>query len=462
MARWHALWLKPHLAPDIAREVNIERLMIMARHQPVAAPAHALNSIILAVACWPLVPQKWLLLILIAFFQVAALWQLRSWWRHRNTGRPSRVTDRTINRAMLWALGFGGIWGAFAALLLSTTTEPQVEILVLTIIAGIAAGGAMMLYAVPASMLGFVVLCMAPPWVVIATSDRPVALAVTLYTLVYAFFLLVTGCHSYQNFVESVRLRMANADLAYKAEAASRAKSRFLANMSHELRTPLNAIIGFSEMIQLQFKGPVGNPHYIEFAGSIHDSGRHLVGIINDILDLSKIESGTIVLEDEPTTIAALVERPVALMRHAVATAQLTLDISIEPGLPEILVDTRKLDQVLLNLISNAVKFTLPGGRIRIEGRRAADGGITLRVADTGIGIAADEIHDVMKPFVQSRDAERDTVQGTGLGLPLANQLVNLHGGVMTLASTYGEGTTVTLHLPASRVLDKPSIKVVG
>ena len=462
MARWHALWLKPDLPPDIEREVNIERLMTMARHQPVAAPAHALNSLILAVACWPFVTQHWLLVIFVLLFQFAAVWQLRAWWKHRNVGRPSRVTDRTITRATIWAMYFGGVWGLFEALLLAGTPSRDGDLLICTIIAGMAAGGTLMLYPVPASMVGFVIACMVPPWIVMGFSDNRASAAFMAYTVVYFLFLMIAGRYSYQGFVESVRLRMQNAELAYKAEAANRAKSRFLANMSHELRTPLNAIIGFAEVIHLQFKGPVGNPQYVDFARSIHDSGRHLVGIINDILDLSKVEAGKVELEEEPTTVAALVDHAVALMNHSIANAQLTLEVAIDPDLPDVLVDARKLDQVLLNLISNAVKFTPAGGRIRIEGRRASDGGIALRVADTGIGISADELAEVLKPFVQSRDAERRRVQGTGLGLPLAEQLVKLHGGSMSLASTHGQGTIVTIILPASRILARSAAKAAG
>ncbi|MBY0511725.1 MAG: hypothetical protein K2P94_16425 [Rhodospirillaceae bacterium] len=462
MARWHALWLKPDLSPEIEREVNIERLMTMARHQPVAAPAHAVNSLILAVACWPAVEHKWLLVVFVLLFQFAAVWQLRAWWKHRHDGRPSRVTDRTINRATVWSLYFGGVWGLFTALLLASMPGREYDLLICMVIAGISAGGTMMLYPVPAGLVAFLLTSVVPPWTVMALSDGRVAKALTLYTAVYVVFLLMSGRYSYQNFVEGVRLRIQNAELAYKAEAANRAKSRFLANMSHELRTPLNAIIGFAEVIHNQFKGPVGNPQYIEFARSIHESGRHLVGIINDILDLSKVEAGKAQLEEEPTTITALIDQVAVLMHHAINHAGLTLDVAIEPQLPEVLVDARKFDQVLLNLISNAVKFTPQGGRIRIESRRNADGGIAVRVSDTGIGIASDEIHDVLKPFVQSRDAERRRVQGTGLGLPLADQLVKLHGGTMTLASTRGEGTTVTIQLPASRVLQRPPLKAFG
>jgi len=462
MARWHALWLKPELTPEVEREVNIERLMTMARHQPVAAPAHAINSLILAAASWPTAGNKWLLAIFVILFQIAAVWQLRAWWRHRGAARPAQVKDRTITRSSAWAMYFGGVWGLFTSALLLSTSDPNIHQLIFTVIAGISAGGALMLYPIPAALLAFLTFNVLPPWLVVSLWDGGASTALLAYTVVYLAFLMATARYSYQNFVEGVRLRMQNADLAYKAEAANRAKSRFLANMSHELRTPLNAIIGFAEVIHNQFKGPVGNPQYVEFARSIHESGRHLVGIINDILDLSKVEAGKVELEEDITTVATVVDQVIVLMRHSIDSAQLGLDVAIEDNLPEILVDARKIDQVMLNLISNAVKFTPAGGRIRIEGRRSADGGISIRVADTGIGIAANELAEVLKPFVQSRDAERRRVQGTGLGLPLADQLVKLHGGTMTLASTHGAGTIVTVQLPPSRVLHRPQIKAFG
>ncbi len=463
MARWHALWLKPDLTPEIEREVNIERLMTMARHQPVAAPAHAINSIILAVAAWPFVTQRWLLLAIVALFQLAGVWQLRAWWKHRKVARPSNVSDRTITRATMWSVYFGGVWGVLSALLLLSAPSRDVDLLIFTIIAGISAGGVMMLYPVPAGMLLFLIASLTPPWFVVAfIADFDFSGALLIYTFVYIAFLLVTGRYSYQNFVEGVRLRMLNAELAYKAEAANRDKSRFLANMSHELRTPLNAIIGFAEVIHNQFKGPVGNPQYVDFARSIHESGRHLVGIINDILDLSKVEAGKVDLEVAPIDIQNLFAKATALMGHSITKAQLGLDVVVEPTLPPALVDAGKLGQVLLNLISNAVKFTPAGGRLRLEGKRAPDGGIDILVADTGIGIADDELTEVLKPFVQSRDTERSRVQGTGLGLPLADELVKLHGGTMTLASIRGVGTTVTVHLPNSCVMQRPALKAFG
>jgi signal transduction histidine kinase len=462
MAGWHALWLKPDLTPEVEREVNIERLVALARHQPISSLAHAINSLILAFACWPYVPDKWLLVTLAALFQIGAAWQLYQWWRHRHRGRPGKVTDETITRIVHWSLMIGTIWGVFSALLLTFAPGPEVDMLICVILAGIAAGGTLMLYSVPAGLMGFIITCVVPPSLIMTFSQNQVAGAILAYTFVYVTFLALAGRYSYQGFVESVKLRMQNAELAYRADAANRAKSRFLANMSHELRTPLNAIIGFSEVIHNQFKGPVGNPQYIEFARSIHESGRHLVGIINDILDISKVEAGKVHLEEAPTAVAAMAEHIAGLLRHAIATAGLTLEIAVEPDLPDVLVDPRKLDQVLLNLVSNAVKFTPAGGCIRIEGGRDAGGGVAIAVVDNGCGIAQDEIAEVVKPFVQSRDTERRGLQGTGLGLPLADQLVRLHGGYMKLSSSLGQGTTVTIHLPPTRVLPQQPLKAFG
>ncbi|MGE4062077.1 MAG: sensor histidine kinase [Rhodospirillaceae bacterium] len=453
MARWHALWMKPVLAPDIERELNVERLLALVRLQPIAAVAHSVNSLILTVAAWPDFRHP-MFMALAVIVQIAAAWQLLVWWSRRGRSRPGEIKDRTITRLVLWAVVYGLLWGAFTSTLVVSVPEAGVDLLTFSMIAGMAAGATIMMYSIPAAMVAFLVLAMVPPWIAVAFAGDRMAPGIVAYTFVYFAFLLVAGRTGYQTFVENVRLRVQNADLAYKAEAANRAKSRFLANMSHELRTPLNAIIGFAEVIHNQFKGPVGNPQYVDFARSIHESGRHLVGIINDILDLSKVEAGKAELDEEVTSTAGVIDHAVNLMRQAIDAAQLRIDVQAEPNLPDIVVDVRKINQVLLNVLSNAVKFTPAGGRVKVESRRAADGGIEITVVDSGVGIAEDELADVLKPFVQSRDTERRRVQGTGLGLPLADQLIKLHGGAFVLASTRGMGTTVTIRLPAQRVVE--------
>ena len=458
MARWHALWMKPVLAPDIERELNVERLLAVVRLQPVAAVANSVNSLILAIAAWPFFhPPAFIALLVL--FQIASMWQLYVWARRRGRPRPSEIRDRTITRLIYWGAFFGLMWGAFTTTLVIYAPDTGVDLLTFSMIAGMAAGATIMMYCIPAAMAAFLTSAIVPPWIAVSLSGERMAPGIVAYTVLYFVFLIMAGRNGHQTFVENVHLRIQNAELAYKAEAANRAKLRFLANMSHELRTPLNAIIGFAEVIHNQFKGPVGNPQYVDFARSIHESGRHLVGIINDILDLSKVEAGKADLEEDITSVAAVIDHAIDLMHQAIDAAELRLEVQVDPDLPEILVDARKINQVLLNIISNAVKFTPAGGRILIQARRAADGGIELAVVDSGIGIAEDELDEVLKPFVQSRDAERCRVQGTGLGLPLADQLIKLHGGALTLGSTRGIGTTVTVHLPPHRMIARPATR---
>ena len=282
------------------------------------------------------------------------------------------------------------------------------------------------LYPIPAAAAAFMVASVGPPWWVALSWGGPIAATLNLYILIYSGFMAAAGIVAHATFIDNIRLRMHNADLAYKADAANRAKSRFLANMSHELRAPLNAIIGFSEVIQHQIKGPIGHPQYLEFTKAILDSGRHLVSLIDDILDISKIEAGRATLDEGLTTAQGIVDQAMQVTRGTIDKEQLTIDVAVEPHLPHLYVDERKILQVLMNLLSNAVKFTPAGGRIRLEVRRSADGGIAFLVCDTGIGIPADEIKDVLEPFVQSREVERRQLQGTGLGLHLVQEMVRL------------------------------------
>ena len=226
-----------------------------------------------------------------------------------------------------------------------------------------------------------------------------------------------------------------------QAELANTAKSRFLANMSHELRTPLNAIIGFSEMITTETFGPVGSQKYSEYAHLIHRSGHHLLNLINDILDLAKIEAGKFDLKLVECDVAAVARDVSDLVTVALDRAGVTLDYNMEADLPKIPADDRALKQVLLNLLSNAIKFTPAGGRVVI-GAASTEDEVFLQVADTGIGLSEEELERLGQPFEQGR-AKRAT--GTGLGLSLVKSLVALHGGEVDITSVEGEGTQVTV-----------------
>ncbi len=235
--------------------------------------------------------------------------------------------------------------------------------------------------------------------------------------------------------------------------AAHLAKSMYLANMSHELRTPLNAIIGFSELMRHEMLGPLGSPKYTEYLGDIHESASHLLDLINDVLEMSRIESGQLVLHEAPADVVALLASCHRLLRERARRAGVDLRIETADHLPDLWCDVAKLRQIMLNLTANAVKFTPRGGRVVISARLAG-GGVELAVADTGIGIARKDIPRVLTPFVQAANTRAlSAEEGTGLGLPLAKRLAELHGGTLVLDSELGRGTRVAVTLPASRCL---------
>jgi signal transduction histidine kinase len=252
--------------------------------------------------------------------------------------------------------------------------------------------------------------------------------------------------------VERKRAHMQLLEAKEKAEFANRAKSEFLANMSHELRTPLNAIIGFAEVMESEVMGPIGATCYKDYARDIRTSGVHLLEIIGDILDLSKIEAGKVDMQEAAVELPRVVAACLTLIGERAKTAEVYLWNHTPPDLPRVMADERKLKQILINLLSNAVKFTPPGGHVTLTVRVDASE-ISIAVADTGIGIAPADIERVLTPFMQVDNSLSRRFEGTGLGLPLADSLTRLHGGTLTLASELGQGTTVTISLPANRIV---------
>jgi two-component system, cell cycle sensor histidine kinase DivJ len=231
------------------------------------------------------------------------------------------------------------------------------------------------------------------------------------------------------------------------AESASRAKTQFLAKLSHELRTPLNAVIGFSEILNRELFGTLGEARYRDYARLIHESGEHLLHVVNEVLDLSKIEAGKFTIVKEPLDVGALVALCCDMMRHAAEKRSLSLIVDVAPDIPALPADKQACRQMLLNVIANAVKFTDPGGFVRVTAR-VRDGNVELSVADNGIGIAKQDLPKLGNPFVQADNSCNRAHDGSGLGLSVVNGLARLHGGRLELASTLGEGTTATIVLP--------------
>jgi signal transduction histidine kinase len=245
-------------------------------------------------------------------------------------------------------------------------------------------------------------------------------------------------------------------DALDRAAASNRAKSQFLATMSHELRTPLNAVIGFSELLGLESHGKLGDPQYREYAANIRDSGAHLLALINDVLDFAKIDAGRLTLADDEIDVLKLFAATLRIVEGTAADAGLTL--CVDPGgdkLPLLKADKRRLKQVLLNLFSNAMKFTPGPGIVTIAARRRGRD-LVITVADTGIGMAPADLPTALEPFGQVDNRLARAYEGTGLGLPLCKQLMELHGGSLSLASTPGRGTVVTLTFPPER-LSRPA-----
>jgi signal transduction histidine kinase/HAMP domain-containing protein len=237
-----------------------------------------------------------------------------------------------------------------------------------------------------------------------------------------------------------------------QAESASRSKSEFLANMSHELRTPLNAVLGFSEIIRDAIMGPV-DARYQEYANDIYTAGRHLLSLINDVLDLSKIEVGRLELQEENVDITDVVATCNRIIMGRAKEADLNVSIDVPNDIPPVRADERRLKQIVLNLLSNAVKFTPAGGKIVVAARALVNGDVTISVCDTGIGMRPEDVKLALEPFRQIDGALNRRYEGTGLGLPLVQRLVQLHGGSLAIQTAPGSGTTITLRLPADRCI---------
>jgi len=252
--------------------------------------------------------------------------------------------------------------------------------------------------------------------------------------------------------VERKRAHMQLLEAKERAEIANRAKSEFLANMSHELRTPLNAIIGFAEVMESEIMGPIGRDCYRDYAHDIKTSGMHLLEIISDILDLSKVEAGKVEMQEATIELPRVIIACLKLIDERAKLASVYLWNHVLSDLPPVRADERKLKQILINLLSNAVKFTPAGGHVTVTAR-VDDTGIVIAVSDTGIGIAPGDIPRALSPFTQIENTMSRRFDGTGLGLPLADSLARLHGGTLTVASAVGKGTTVTITLPTDRIV---------
>jgi two-component system, cell cycle sensor histidine kinase PleC len=371
-------------------------------------------------------------------------------------------TPRFIACEML----LGITWSVIIFQILATETE-EARLFVFFVVVVVAAVATMLSSAIPAAVIAVVL---------------PIAITVIAYSLLYApqslgFALATALCvplyftlFSYRQhrvirsnlefqsekdaLIGELEQAKANSDEARRrAEEANLAKSRFLANMSHELRTPLNAILGFSEVMRNELFGPLTVPTYREYVSDIHASGEHLLTLINEILDLSRVEAGRYELNEEPVSLAATVDECVHLLNLRARNKAITINAAIERGMPPIMADERAMRQIALNLLSNAIKFTPQGGEVSVKCGWTTSGGQYILVKDNGPGIPEDEIPTVLQSFGRGSLAIKTAEQGSGLGLPIVKGLVDLHNGSFSLRSRLRAGTEVYITLPAQRII---------
>lgn len=268
------------------------------------------------------------------------------------------------------------------------------------------------------------------------------------------------ACGTARDITEIRASREAKASLEYAnriLRETNNAKSAFLAGVSHELRTPLNAILGFSQILNDQMFGPIENNQYLEYISGIHESGEHLLSLVNDVLDLSRIEAGELVLDEAEIDIKKTVMTCLNMVRHMPESRGIDLHQSVTDDLPKLRADERMVRQVLLNLLSNAVKYTPEGGKVTIAAGMTEKSGICFEISDTGVGIPESDLALVLRPFGRRNPELADKVHGFGLGLTIADALMRQHNGVLAIESEVDKGTKVKVVFPAERVLRRPA-----
>lgn len=361
----------------------------------------------------------------------------------------------------------GTTWALFIQTLLASTGDGA-HTFVLFAMLMIAAMTAMLSATIPVAVFaGLAPLVLAVGRLVLTTQHVDTVMMVVMAASAQVFFIILAN-RLYWSAVQTIEFRAekdalfaeleeakANSDEARRrAEEANLAKSRFLATMSHELRTPLNAILGFSEVMKNEVFGPHSSPSYQEYSTDIHASGQHLLDLINEILDLSRIEAGRYELNEEAVQLAYIVDDCRHMMNLRAKAKNQTIKEMVDPSLPRLWADERAVRQIVLNILSNAIKFTPQGGEIMVKVGWTSSGGQYVSVKDTGPGIPENEIPIVMSSFGRGSLAIKTAEQGSGLGLPIVKGLVDLHNGGLQLKSKPREGTEVIVTFPAARVMN--------
>jgi len=445
-------------APSIEKRIETERVRLFYRQTALAAFFTSLAAVLVAVMMWHDVANRTVLLAWLAgilIVQVARFLLVRSFGKIAETAFDAR---RWRRRAIAAAAAAGIGWGASAFVVFDPADPFDLMIMVATG-AGVIAGGAAIMTAVPKAYFAYLFFHVSAMAWVIASAGGWVMLTFAASTLAYgALMVMITRIGS-ATVQDALRLRFERADMIedleaqrLRAESASQAKSEFLAMMTHELRTPLNSIIGYAELISTP-PGGARPAKLDEYIRDIREGGHHLLSVINDILDLSKADAGKLELQESLFSVTNMMERCRRLTQPRAEEGKVVLELTSAEGLPAVRGDERLLRQALVNVIANAIKFSRPGGTVRIGASRSADGGLAIEVADAGIGMKPEDIPRALQPFQQIDHGLKRERSGSGLGLPLTKRFLDVHRGDVEIESRIGEGTTVRLLLPAHRIV---------
>jgi len=439
-------------------EVRVRQVIDLAKQTPMHAIGNVGNAILLAAVFWHRLPHPPVVLWLTLFIGFSIVEVMR-WQRKRGWATPSRVSRRAILRTTFWSFFAGLMWMA-AIIYVFPHDDMPLQLLVMFLAGGLGAGAVASMASQPVACVAYLLPPLASVLAMIGSEEGYIPRVVTAMGTLYVGVLLVVLAGGFSSFVTIIRTRIDSRDLETRlleselaaSTEANRAKSQFLTNMSHELRTPLNAVIGFSELIRDRSLGPKALDQYCEYANDIHQAGQHLLRIIDDLLDISKIEAGRLTLQEGEMEIAPAIAGARKMVAQAASDIGVDIAIDLPPDLPILHADEARVRQILLNLLSNAVKFSHRSGVVKIGAALRPEGDLAISISDTGIGMTADEIETAMQPFSQVDASLSRRHEGLGLGLPLVNAFIALHGGHLELVSEPNVGTTATIVFPARRV----------
>jgi len=440
----------PELTPETRREFDIERVMRLNRNQLFGGVASCINPIAVCIGLWQdelaLILGPWCLI-----GQLFAIVQIYGWWRNRHRPRPASVSGRSFKKAAVMAVLAGSYWGSIIVLCAPIVTAPEIIVIVLAAF-GTSLVAAALLNPAPVAAFLFFITSMLPGLIALSWQYPEIALALNCLSVPYVIFVWLMIIIGHRDLRFLIAKQVENRQLALESRNASDAKSRFIANMSHELRTPLNAIIGFADMIQTETFGPVGHKKYVEYVGAISDSGNHLMAIINDVLDISRIDAGSEEIRESDVAVGTLLGRCKLLFaeRAARSGVRFSADTAFERLVLH--VDERLIVQVLINLLSNAIRHTPDGGEVSLLVSLHPRDGVLFTIRDNGRGMTPEQLARAREPFGSIGNNWVSRGDGAGLGLPISHRFAALHGGMLQVDSEFGNGTKCILRIPASRV----------